>query len=109
MEAPAPAVATAFQLITLGSRDDLAAACARAGGASVDGLLLRAAVAWCDGDLRRAEASLRAACAAAPPAEHPYALDALGTLLVACGRYARAAALLAHAWPDRALEAAGSR
>ncbi len=95
MEASAPAVATAFHLIIVGSRDDVTAALASAEPGSAAALLLTGGAAWCRGDLRRAESSLRAALAAACASERAYVADALAALLVACGRYARAAALLA--------------
>ncbi|HEX3550999.1 MAG TPA: hypothetical protein VHT53_11515, partial [Candidatus Elarobacter sp.] len=81
------------------------AALARADGASAAGLLLRGAAAWCAGDVRRAEAALRDALSAASAAERPYAADTLAALLVACGRFSRAAALLADPWPHAELEA----
>jgi len=110
MEASTPAVATAFRLLTAGSSAAIASARAATPARSPDRAILAGAAAWCRGDIRSAESSLRAALAGSRPHDRAYAALALAALLCACGRYARAGLLLAgaaaHEPAPRAAEAA---
>ncbi len=99
MHASTPAAAAAFRLLSVGSSDEIASAARRAGARSAAASILASACAWCRGDVRAAESSLRTALAEATPEERVYAAGALAALLCACGRYARAASLLASVEP----------
>ncbi|MDP9025003.1 MAG: helix-turn-helix transcriptional regulator [Candidatus Eremiobacteraeota bacterium] len=62
---------------------------------SIAGLLLSATVWQCEGDVLRAESTLRRAAETACDDERPYVIDLLVPLLISRGLFTRAAALLA--------------
>jgi ATP/maltotriose-dependent transcriptional regulator MalT len=84
----------AFYACALGSYDDVKTMLARADRTSTAGLLL-AATAWqCEGDVLRAESTLRRAAETVPEAERPYVVDMLAPLMISRGVFTRAAMLL---------------
>jgi DNA-binding CsgD family transcriptional regulator len=94
MEAFAPTTtAAAFYACALVSYDDVKKMLSRAGRTSTAGLLL-AATAWqCEGDVLRAESTLRRALETSE-ADRPYVVDILAPLLISRGLFNRAAALI---------------
>jgi DNA-binding CsgD family transcriptional regulator len=96
IDALAPAdVAAAFHVCAVASYDDVKGMLAGADRVGTAGLLL-AATAWqCEGDVLRAESTLRRAADKASADELPFVVDLLAPLLISRGLYTRAAALLA--------------
>ncbi|HYW53074.1 MAG TPA: LuxR C-terminal-related transcriptional regulator [Dongiaceae bacterium] len=96
MEAFAPTdAAAAFYVCALASYDDVKAMLVRADRIGTAGLLL-AATAWqCEGDVLRAESTLRRAADRAADDELPYVVDLLAPLLISRGMFTRAAAVVA--------------
>jgi DNA-binding CsgD family transcriptional regulator len=72
---------------------------------STAGLLLAATIRQCEGDVLRAESTLRRAAETASEAERPYVVDLLAPMLISRGLFARAAALLGTMAAPPALEA----
>ena len=95
MEALAPTTtAAAFYACALVSYDDVKRMLVRADRTSTAGLLL-AATAWhCEGDVMRAESTLRRAMETSET-NRPYVVDNLAPLLISRGLFTRAAALVA--------------
>ena len=96
MEAFAPTTtAAAFYACALVSYDDVKRMLARADRTSTAGLLL-AATAWqCEGDVIRAESTLRRAVDSASDEDRSYVIDFLAPLLISRGLFTRAAVQLA--------------
>ena len=96
MEAYAPTTtAAAFYACALVSYDDLKRILAHTERTSVAGLLLAATVWQCEGDVLRAESTLRRAAETASDQDRAYAIDFLAPLLISRGLFTRAGALLA--------------
>jgi len=84
----------AFYTCALASYNEIKTTLNRYDRTSVGGLML-AATAWqCEGDVLRAESTLRRAVEAASEAERPYVIDLLAPLLNSRGLTTRAGALL---------------
>jgi DNA-binding CsgD family transcriptional regulator len=96
MEALAPIdAAAALTVCELASYDDVKRMLSRVDRTSTAGLLL-AATAWqCEGDVLRAESTLRRAADRAAAEELPYVVELFAPLLISRGLFTRAAALLA--------------
>jgi ATP/maltotriose-dependent transcriptional regulator MalT len=92
---PARDVAAAFYVYALASYDEARAMLARYDRTSTGGLLLSATMWQCEGDVHRAESTLRRAVEKASAEERPYVVDVLAPLLISRGLFTRAAALLA--------------
>src|ERR1035437_4115091 len=84
----------AFYACALGSYDDVKTMLARADRTSTAGLLLAATVWQCEGDVLRAESTLRRAADTVSEGERPYVVDMLAPMLISRGVFARAAMLL---------------
>ena len=91
------ATAAAFYVCALGSYDELKAMLSRCDRGSTAGLLLAATILHCDGDVLRAESTLRRAMDIVSETERPYVADTFAALLVARGVYTRAADVLGAA------------
>jgi len=101
MEAFAPTVDAAFEACVLASYGDIKALLATADGTSIAGLML-AATAWqCEGDVLRAESTLRRAAEHAAGDERAYVVDLLVPLLISRGVFTRAAGFLGVATSPR--------
>lgn len=84
----------AFYTCALASYDEIKSTLTRYDRTSIGGLML-AATAWqCEGDVLRAESTLRRAAEIASEAERPYVIDLLAPLLNSRGLTTRAGALL---------------
>jgi ATP/maltotriose-dependent transcriptional regulator MalT len=95
MEAFAPTTtAAAFYACALVSYDDLKNMLAKADRTSTAGLLLAASVWQCEGDVARAESTLRRAAETASDQDRPYVIDFLAPLLISRGLFTRAAVQL---------------
>lgn len=100
-----PSTEAAYRVSALGSYGEVKAALATLNPNSTAGLLL-AATAWqCEGDVLRAESTLRRAAERASPLDCEYVADVLAPLLVSRGLYTRASAMLAAVRTVPALEA----
>jgi ATP/maltotriose-dependent transcriptional regulator MalT len=84
----------AFYACALGSYDDVKTMLARADRTSTAGLLLAATVWQCEGDVLRAESTLRRAADTVSEGERPYVVDMLAPMLISRGVFTRAAMLL---------------
>lgn len=99
-----PSIEAAYRVCALGSYGEVKAALATFNPNSTAGLLL-AATAWqCEGDVLRAESTLRRAAAHASPLDAEYVTDVLAPLLVSRGLYTRSSAMLAAPRTVPALE-----
>ena len=78
---------------------------ARCDRTSTAGLLLAATIWQCEGDVHRAESTLRRAVEVVSDSDRPYVVDVLAPLLVSRGMYTRAAGLLGVAAIPPAFEA----
>jgi ATP/maltotriose-dependent transcriptional regulator MalT len=104
MEAFAPTTtAAAFHACALVSYDDLKAMLAKTDRTTTAGLLLAATVWQCEGDVVRAESTLRRAAESASDEDRSYLTDFLAPLLISRGLFTRAAVQLA-ATTSHALE-----
>ena len=97
MEAFAPVTtAAAFYACALVSYDDLKRLLSRADRTSTAGLLLAATVWQCEGDVIRAESTLRRAADSASNEDRSYVIDVLAPLLISRGLFTRAAVQLTN-------------
>jgi DNA-binding CsgD family transcriptional regulator len=101
----ANATTAAFYVGALASYDEVRAMLSRYDRTSTAGLLLAATIWQCEGDVLRAESTLRRAAVVAPEAERPYVVDVLAALLVSRGMFMRAAGLLGSAAISPGVEA----
>src|ERR1700676_40772 len=99
------ATAAAFYVCALGSYDEIKAMLARYDRTSTAGLLLAATIWQCEGDVHRAESTLRRAVEVVSDSDRPYVVDVLAPMLVSRGMYTRAAGLLGVAAIPPAFEA----
>jgi DNA-binding CsgD family transcriptional regulator len=94
--ATASLTSAAFYVCALASYDEVKATLARYDRTSVAGMML-AATAWqCEGDVLRAESTLRRAAEIASEDDRPYVVDLLAPLLISRGVFGRAATLVAN-------------
>jgi len=87
----------AFSVCALASYDAVKAMSARCDRTSTAGLLLSATAWQCEGDVLRAESTLRRAAENVTDAERPYVVEFLAPLLISRGLFTRAGALLGTA------------
>jgi len=104
VEVRAPTTAAAYYVCALGSYDEVKSAVASADCSSTAGLLLAATASQCEGDVLRAESSLRRAAETASGDDCEYVADMLAPLLISRGLFARASAMLGAARVVPALE-----
>ncbi len=97
METSASTTEAAFYACALTSYDEIRAMSARYDRTSMAGLLLSATRWQCEGDVLRAESTLRHAADIASDGDRPYVVDLLAPLLVSRGLFTRASALLGTA------------
>ena len=84
----------AFYTCALVSYHEIKSTLTRYDRTSVGGMMLAATACQCEGDVLRAESTLRRAMGLASEAERPYVIDLLAPLLMSRNLFMRAAALL---------------